>query len=497
MVDRQWLGRPKISYLSRFNGFSTNIEVGIPKKNITNLESAVLKRVFHTNESGTLPLRPMSVNGCVKRLAGIRSKILSTPYLARVMTDEEFVMSYDGRKRRVYENALERKKARGVSRKHSFVDVFVKSEKTNMTSKPFKDIIPRVISPRSPIYNIAVGVYLKPMEKFIVKSFARIYGGPTIMKGLNANSKAEALRAMWNSFSSPVAVSIDAKRFDQHVSTTMLRWEHGIYKAKYPNDGVLPKYLKWQLKNKCFGRCADGKLKYVSDGGRMSGDMNTGMGNCLIMSSLAYTYATELEIRHRLADDGDDCVVMFEREHLAKFLDGIREFFAYFGFDVKVETPVFVFEQIEFCQCHPIFMDPGWRMVRNVQYSIAKDCSSIHPLRGEKHALGWLGLVGSGGLALCSGVPIMQELYKTFIRESKGYVAKPTGWETNEGRYILATGLQSKETAVSELTRYSFWLAFGITPDLQVSIEEQYRDTNVAYSEQKSDFHYGSCIPFW
>jgi hypothetical protein len=50
----------------------------------------------------------------------------------------------------------------------------------------------------------------------------------------------------------------------------------------------LAELLKWQLQNKGFARTIDGLIKYSVEGCRMSGDMNTALGNCTIMCALVY-----------------------------------------------------------------------------------------------------------------------------------------------------------------------------------------------------------------
>ena len=70
-------------------------------------------------------------------------------------------------------------------------------------------------------------------------------------------------------------------KFDMHVSPAALAWEHSIYTSIFPRDKFLKKLLRWQMNNRGAGYCGDGSLKYSVTGKRFSGDMNTGLGNCL------------------------------------------------------------------------------------------------------------------------------------------------------------------------------------------------------------------------
>jgi hypothetical protein len=46
---------------------------------------------------------------------------------------------------------------------------------------------------------------------------------------------------------------------------------------------------------------------------------------------------------------------------------------------------------------------------------------------------------------------------------------------------MLGEHLEPKESPVSEESRYSFWVAFGITPDQQANIEAYYDNVNLRY----------------
>jgi len=347
----------------------------------------------------------------------------------------------------------------------------VKAEKINFSVK--KDPVPRIISPRSPRYNVELGCYLKKIEHPLYVAIGHLFGSTTVAKGLNVEEVAHLLQEKWVSYTAPVAVGLDASRFDQHISRTALAWEHSIYKAIYRHDKKLAKLLSWQLSNKCRGYTPDGKLKYTTDGTRMTGDMNTAMGNCLIMCALVYAYADSKGIRISLVNNGDDCVVIMNKSNLNFFNTGLETWFEEMGFTMKVEPPATVFEQIEFCQMHPVFDGSKYLMVRNPAIAIAKDSISIKPLTTEKLFRKWLGAVGEGGVSLTGGIPVMQSFYCCLERASKGLRLKddPT---MESGWWYLSKGMKRKVAEVNTSARISFYLAFGIAPDLQQIIENYY-----------------------
>jgi len=399
------------------------------------------------------------------------------------LTDEDFIGAYEGRRKTVYSNALTSLLYKPFRKSDSYINFFVKCEKINFTRKP--NSAPRGISPRNPRYHVMLGPYIKRIEKQIYKSIGRVFGAVTVFKGLNAKDRGRYMRSHWESFNDPVAIGLDASRFDQHVSKPALLYEHYIYKRFYPNNKEFSHLLSLQLNNKLFYNAPDGKVKLDLEGGRMSGDMNTALGNCLLMSGMVYSYLSEQKIRKfRLANDGDDCVVFVERKDLKK-LNNLQEWFLRLGFDMKREATVDIFEQIEFCQSQPIWTEDGWLMVRKVADSIPKDSISIKPLTTKGVFEKWMSAVGQGGLALTGGIPVLQEIYSCYTRAGKS--APPLVDPTLEsGMMRLARGMKRQYQTIHPETRLSFWRAFGITISMQIGLEEHFRELNLEYTTPSS-----------
>lgn len=359
-----------------------------------------------------------------------------------------------------------------LSPKDSTIRAFIKAEKYNFTVK--SNPAPRIIQPRDPRYIVECGRYIKPIEKKIYKHIDTLFASKASFKGLNAEQRGSAMFDHWNHFRNPVAVGLDASRFDQHVSRPALEWEHTIYRTFYPRDRYFAQILQWQLQNRGVAQANEGTIKYTTDGCRMSGDSNTALGNCLIMSSMVYAYAESLQVEIRLANDGDDCVVIMERGHLQRFEENIDTFFSQLGFKMVVEKPVFIFEHIEFCQCHPVFDGNSYIMVRDPRVAISKDTVAIKPLDNPKVMRRWASAVGQGGMHLTGGIPVWQDFYSYYVRVGDG--AKPlTDPSMESGMQRMARGLYRKYREPSVQARLSFYLAFGISPTDQVILEEYYR----------------------
>lgn len=462
----------------RVNLVSPDVEIAPFNHTFSTLDRSIKERVFMVKASDggferpPVPKTPTHFEESLRSTLSLLSKHL--PSTAPVSHDN-FVATYKGCKRMDYEKALETLRlGRRVEPKDAWVKNFVKFEKTDWTSK--KDPVPRNISPRDKRYNISLGRYLKPLEKRIFKSIGKVFGHPTVIKGYNAVDSARLLREKWEMFNDPVAVGLDASRFDQHVSMQALKWEHEVYLKCFPEKKHkyrLKKLLDMQLKNVCHAYAPDGHISFKVDGTRMSGDINTSMGNCVLMCSMIKAYSLSCGVDVQLANNGDDCVVFMERKDFSRFDENLGTYFTELGFNMVVEPMANEFEEIEFCQTRPIWDGQCWIMVRNPHTAIAKDSVMLCPWQGPKFFKGWLDSVGTGGLAMAGGIPVFQSLYRCYVKSGKKrkIPEELLSWSVRQA----AAGMNRVfKKEISPECRASFYYAFGITPDEQLALERYY-----------------------
>lgn len=450
-------------------GFGSGVRYGVHTSTLKNLARGIVERVFYVQRGEGLAPAPLPLAGVFSRLSYTRQRLVRAMRSTPIVPRDEYSGLYSGRKRGVYERAYASLMVRAINMRDAWVSTFVKAEKVNLDKKG--DPAPRVIQPRSPRYNLEVGRYLKLFEKELCAGFKRVWGYPVVLKGLNAQDVGGWLSQHWARFSEPVAVGLDASRFDQHVSKEALEFEHSIYNAVF-RSAELRRLLKWQLHNRGIARVEGYRVDYQVEGRRMSGDINTGMGNCLLMSSMVISYCEQVGIDFRLANNGDDCVLFCERSDLPK-LDGLDRWMLDFGFTLTREEPVFVLEQVEFCQAQPVRCANGWRMVRNPLTAMSKDCVSLLGWDNPKAFADWATAIGGCGLSLTAGVPVWEAWYRGLIRVGSGVApdgAVDAVWDSGLG--YMARGVQPCE--VDEEARYSFYLAFGILPDTQLAFEDHY-----------------------
>lgn len=451
---------------------SGNLDLGVNNADINTLECALLTRMYYCkvgNDYVTPP--PVNKDQFTERLADFKRDLLKNVRSPTKFSYQQVLETYTGRRRTIYENAYKKLLHIGLSRRDARSIAFVKMELVNPAKAP------RCIQPRDPAYNLELARYIKAVEHKLYDAIRRTFGdGPTVMKGFNVDEIGSITRGKWRSFRKAVAVGLDATKFDMHVSPEALAWEHSIYEALFPGDRRLQRLLSWQMNNQGAGYCGDGSLKYKVKGKRFSGDMNTGLGNCLLMCAMVYAYAKERGVDIKLLNNGDDCVVIMEKDDLSKFNSGLDEWFLGMGFRMVAEEPVYEMHQIEFCQMHPIEIGDNCRMVRNIAATLRKDTMTVHPMTNAIHREKWCTAVGTGGLWLTGGVPILQDFYSAYQRigcmRASNMLDDPT---FATGMRLMSKGMQEHYREPDAWTRVQVFEAWGITPDEQVAMEAHLR----------------------
>lgn len=507
------------SYKRRYVEFSgrrlENVEYIVHNNSHVNVLRALIERVYYIEAvvGGAKVLRPPPQPVRAFFTASMNEFQAAVwrelPPVQR-MCLEKFVETSPPPKRAAYANAHECYIREGLEPVAATVNSFVKAEKVRIKSTK-KDPVPRIIQPRGIKFNLIFGCFMRPLEKKLFHAIDRVYGRPTVVCGQNAEQQASMLREAWDELVDPVAISVDVSRFDQHVSATALRWQQSTYFHVYRNDPNLAT-LRW-----CCGKIVSNrgsvytvdetgrkiKITYKKKGNRMSGDMDTSLGNKFLMCALLYSYfKSYLGFRPRVdfnvVNNGDDAVIILSGAAHARYLArnnprnqfalidpaqpanvffaggnnnnllGVEPWFLRMGFTLKVEGTVRKFEKIEFCQTQPCYIDGRWIMVRRLD-SLSKDCYCLKTLDLANR---WLAQVRAGGLACYGSVPILSAFYGT-MPDTKVEFDRYELYGT--GMYYLAHNMTSSGV-VSPENRISFYESFGVTPREQEVIEEAYRD---------------------
>jgi len=408
-------------------------------------------------------------------------------------TIDEVVASYKGPKRKVYENAARKYWRDGISKMDATLRMFVKFEKCDLSKAP------RVINPRAPVFNLGLGRHLKHNEHEYFDAIAKVFTqSNVVIKGMDAFASANAIREEWAKYCNPCSIGGDATKFDMHVRPSALRFEHlcylrprcsDLYEAEQLYDRMLNsreqvdvyegvESLAWQLAqqvhNKGKAYFDDGIISFRMDGTRASGDLNTSLGNCLIMSGMTYAWKETQGIEMSLANNGDDCSYIMDAKDEQRWRTGFAEFYAEKGFRMELEPTAYELERIEFCQSHPINTVEGWKMVRNPATLVTKASMCLNPVRSMKDLRKWIMAVGVAEGSLNRGVPIIQSFARAMRRVgfkcSHSHIVQAYRQSTR----VYHADLVVNDREITPEARRSFHAAWGICPEDQVHLERYY-----------------------
>jgi len=455
-------------------GLRSRYKLGVHNNSLGNVMRGLVERVYLVERTGELTPPPRPQPDVYQRLERFGDEIARKVGGANPWSYEEFILSCKGSKRKLYTAAVESLQGDPLNRRDAKLGTFVKAEKLDLESKP--DPAPRLIQPRSPRYNAWVGRYIKAVEHRIYAAIDEVWGETTVMSGYNAADVARILRRHWDRREDMVAIGLDASRFDQHVSVEALEWEHSVYNKIY-NSPELREVLTWQINNRGRAFTQEGVVEYTVDGKRMSGDMNTSLGNKLLMCALVHAYVKRFGLNATLANNGDDCVLFVPRRQAKMVEETLSQWFTEMGFTMKVEKPVDTFEQIEFCQQRPVDMGGMWLMTRDPVKGLAKDLTMIspNPTNIVSSYEMWAKGVGIAGLSAYGGVPVVQEVY----RRMAAWGTKAVAPDTYSGLGAAAHKMTRQWAEPTATCRASYYLAWGITPHMQVCMETLIQDMAV------------------
>jgi len=456
-------------------------------KGIENVVSGLKERVFYINSSGEK--RPP----CERKASEVRAligRVVDYVGLCSRATGSEFIATRTGYKRTAYEKARANLSLQPRSlRELAKLSFFTKTESTVHS----KEQVPRIISPRSFEFNYLLGKYIRPVENVIFDGLGSLFYGKCVAKGCTMQEKGTMIYDKMAG--GRLAVGLDASRFDQTISRELLDMEHSIYRGLYPGDRLLDQLLREQLVNSGRAICKDGSASAVIGDMRCSGDQNTSLGNCIISCLLARLYFDEHGISGDVINDGDDLVMFVKPEDL-HHLDDLTAWYLKWGLRMKVEKPVSIVEEVEFCQAHPVCVNGVYTLVRNPEKCLNTDYAGDAKVAIWAQYLVHLRSVGLCGLAMAAGVPVLQEYYSWGVRHGTTGKLNDSkfGGSFYQARLQRQAGYLSRAVEVTPCTRHSFWLAFGVEPSVQIAIEQLIRESVLSRHDDESTKYYSPII---
>lgn len=402
-----------------------------------------------------------------------RQRILPQFHKCATVEFDKFMADhcYTGSKRERYEKAWEKYCQEGLDYKSGWVQAFLKDE--NAPPKSAFEKQPRVVQSRQYHFALRFGMHINDIEKqlYTKKGWGNgVSPTPVFGKGHNPLQRAKNIIKKTRPFIDWECLMFDLTAYDSTIKSELLGLCHMLYLHCNDNEE-----LRWILKQqlKTTGYTKDFKY-HVACGGRCSGDFDTSCGNALIMATLIWMYLTEKGIKGDQYCDGDDTLLFTERGAVDH--EDIRNWFRDFGLVLRVEGVAHKLEEIEWCQCKPVLVRGRYCMTPNFRKRIS------HSLSSPKMSGGYMRAVADGELVISNGVPILGAYAKMIDRSSRGF--QPGALEASQA-YYYKNALKMKGKAVytdvepSDESRRSFFLAFGVTPQDQISYETQLHDQEI------------------
>jgi hypothetical protein len=200
-----------------------------------------------------------------------------------------------------------------------------------------------MIQARDLTFNIEYGIYIKALEDKLARN---IHFG----KGnyLDIGAKVYKLSCKYKYYT-----EADHATFDAHVTTAMLQLTHTFYQSCYHHNPKLRRLSSRTLKNRCSTR--DG-IKYTVTGTRMSGDVDTSLGNSLINYAILRAMLKKLDIAGDVIVNGDDSII-FTNEPIPidKAMIALREY----NMETVMLPSTRNIHKVEFCRTKLIINNLG------------------------------------------------------------------------------------------------------------------------------------------
>lgn len=395
---------------------------------------------------------------------------------ANLMSRQQVVDCYIGSRKLLYQRALASLAERDLCKADFCQKVFIKYEILDGTSKDISAYKPRIICPRSYEASLETGRIVKPTEHRIYKAVDKLYGGRTVVKGLNAEERASVILECIDAVHDPIVVPCDASHADSSVDDHCRKIMHSIYRKMLGREPLIDRVEAWRTgRQTMFGETPTHKIMATGYFGLGSGDQDTSLIMNLLMGILHWTLMDELGIRGRAVIDGDDTLLVIPRGDLGALSGRIESFFYEHGFSMVSEPPVdpaVDLAKVQHCKSYLHHDGVRHTMVRDLTQVLSKDLCTIHNLQSKADFDFYRDAKSRCGLALAGNLPVYGAFYRYLGRGARASKRKDDGYN-----YRMRTWSRNMSYVRGEITvasRISMFETYGITPDEQMAMESYF-----------------------
>lgn len=346
-------------------------------------------------------------------LMSLRKRLSLLPQVSlRPKRGEELIALFARERRKRYQSCQRRTFLHWSAK----IKAFTKMERIPIVKRG-KPKAPRLIQARAPEFNLLLASFTKPLEHHLYQW--EVGGLRVIAKGLNLHQRANLLLSSWSRYKHPMALSLDCTDWDGHVSPALLRVEHEYYLRCYSHNPQLKALLDCQLINR--GSTLTG-LRYSVHAGRMSGDMNTALGNCVLAALLAFEAVMRTDSqaiqdqRVNVICDGDDTILIGESDLVTQVARTAPACYAAFGHVLRVDGVARDIHQVEFCQHKPFRRSDGlWVMCPDPKKVLQ---TSFMATGTRSFDAAYFGTLWEQRARIHTGVPCYAKLFARLARQN-------------------------------------------------------------------------------
>lgn len=436
------------------------------------------------------------------------------------LTFHEVLSHYVGRSRqyRRYKMAYEDIMREGLRAKDADAQGFMKKQQEGLLSmeslRTTKFSAPRMINHRSYKWILNQMRFLMPLEHALYRLTGKLSWGfatetPLYSKTRNMGEIANLIIKKRKGFRNPIVWSMDMKRFEMHVSKCV-KWMERKFATKFFRgkdfhelDNILKRMVSARVKSKFYN--------YVIYGRHCSGDANTSFVACLSCVALFLDYATSHALQHfDILDNGDDMLIFIEGddEHL---LSDIIPWYEMRGFELNLTNRALIPEEVVFCRQRPVeYMPNKFRMTGEPKSTIFKLFGGTKFTESAEQQAKLLVAKTMSLAAMTRGIPLYQRLAQSVLVDVGAKIPLKTRLKWSKANwnvadlgyeYILGPELRGKSLTdhlsldvitmtfrpyeVSQVSRVSFWRAWGIIPTTQELWEEEMLHFHILLAKPK------------
>lgn len=340
----------------------------------------------------------------------------------------------------------------GLRARDKTVGAFTKVEYSKLTD-------PRNISSRTFAYQAVLGPYISAAEQLLSHE-------EWLVKHLTLSGRNSKLSKAHEEIAPTHYIECDFSRFDATVSQILLKQEHRVYHALFPDmDPIARECLLVQLNTSGFHLKG---VHYATIGRRCSGDPNTSIGNAILnrfVHWLAWRHLPNWYSVH----EGDDALA-FIRGDVAVYRAALEAAAIALGFDIKIVVSS-VLADTKFCGRCNYEVDGKIRSSCDFARTLPKFGMTTVLTQSKERDLR-KGLLLAKALSYYqtdSHTPIIGPLCKTLINSLK---VKPVHRKEASTAHRMEVGSGSLLSPPSDDDRQAFYHHTGLSPTDQLYYEE-------------------------